>query len=146
MLLLVEISVVVASLAVVVIAVAAVRAMRCVEKSADQVSGLIPDLRQWISQANELTREARETVASAREVIVPIRRVVDRFEPLGERAAGLSAAVLEGVEVPLQTAVAVAGVMRSVTAYFLKRWSHRITHGRSATLGGHDSEQRPTDG
>ena len=69
-----------------------------------------------------------------------IRRVVDRFEALGERTADLSAAVLGEVEPPLRTAVAVARGMRSVTAYFLERLSHRFTHGRSATNGGSDSE------
>src|SRR5947208_1229429 len=117
-----------------------------VERAADQVSSLTPDVRHGIGQANALTREARESVASARNVIAPIRRVVDRFETLGERTAGLSAAVLEGVEGPIQTAVAAAGLMRSVTAYFLKRWSHRLTNGRSATHGGFRNEQGPTDG
>ncbi len=130
MLVLVEISAVVASLAVVVIAVAAVRAMNCIAKATEQ--------------ANEFTREARETLASVRGVVAPIRRVVDRFEPLGERAADLSASVLESVEAPIQTAVAASDVMRSVAGYFLERLSRRFTHGRAATHGGSDNEQGAT--
>jgi hypothetical protein len=116
MLPLVQICVVVATLAAVAIAVATVRAMVCVERATNQFT------KPW------------------RRVVAPIRRVVERFEPLGEGAADLSAAVLGEVEPPLRTAVAVARGVRSGTAYFLERLSHRFTHGRSATNGGSDSE------
>lgn len=140
MLPLVQICIVVATLAVVSIAVAAWRAMVCVEKATSQVSRLIGEIEQWLVQANELTREAREAVVSAGEVIAPIRRVAERLETLGERAARLSSVVLEEVEPPLDTAVAVARGVRSGTAYFLKRLSHRFAHSRFATNGGSDHE------
>lgn len=140
MLLLVEICVVVASLSVVAFAVTAVRTMHRVEKATDQASKLTVEIRQWIGQAGELTHEARETLGSVRGVLAPIGRVVDRFETLSERTADLSAAVLAEVEPPLRTAVAVARGMKSVTAYFLERLSHRFTHGRSATNGGSNNE------
>jgi len=139
-LLLVEICVVVASLAVVAIAVATVRTMYRVEKAMDQASRLTAEIQQWVSQVGELTHEARETLGSVRGVIEPIRRVVDRFETLSEQTADLSAAVLAEVEPPLRTAVAVARGVKSVTAYFLERLSHRFTHGRSAANGGSNSE------
>ena len=137
--LLLEICAVVASLAVVAIAVAAVRAMRCIEKATEQLSELAGDIRKWMDQASEFTREARETVASVREMIVPIRRVAERFGALGERTADLSAAVLEEVEPLLRTAAAVARGVKAGTA-LLEQLSHRFTHGRSATPGGSDSE------
>jgi uncharacterized protein YoxC len=140
LLLLVEIAAAVASLAVVVIAVATVRTMFCIEKATNQISQLTKEIQQGVGQVNEFTREVRETLASARGVIAPIRRVVDRFETLGQRTADLSATVLEEVEPPLRTAVTVARGMRSVTAYLLERLSHRFTRGRSATNGGYDSE------
>ena len=133
--LLVEICIVVATLAVVAMAVAAVRAMRRVEKMTDQVANLTGEIHLWVGQAGELTREARETVAAAREVIAPIRRVADRFGILGERLAGLSGAVLEEVEGPVHAAMAVVRGVRSVTAAFLDRWSHRPGGGRAGTNG-----------
>jgi hypothetical protein len=136
MLPLVQICIVVATLAVVAIAVATVRTMIRVEKAADRHTQLTGEIQQWIVQANECTREAREAVASVRGVIAPIRRVADRFETLGGRAADLSAEVLGEVESPLRTAVAVARGVRSGTAYLLERLSHRFSHGRSATNGG----------
>jgi uncharacterized protein YoxC len=141
MLTLVQICVVVATLAAVAIAVATIRAMVRVDRAMDQFTQLTGKMQLWIVQANELTREARETVASVRGTIAPVRRVVERFETLGERAAGLSAAVLGEVESPLHTSVAVARGVKTGAVHLLKRWSHRFTHGRSATTnGGSDSE------
>lgn len=137
---LVQICVVVASLAAIAIAVAAVRVMYRVEIAAHEFSKMTGEIHQWIGQVNELTREARETVTSFRGVIAPIRRVADRFEALGDRAADLSSDLLGEVEAPIHTAVAVARGVKSVTAFFLERLSHRFTHGRSATNGGSDSE------
>jgi uncharacterized protein YoxC len=140
MLPLIQICIVVATLAVVAIAVAMVRALRRVERASDRVSRLTHEIRQWTGQANELTREARETLASCRGVIAPIRRVAERFEALGVQTADLSAAVLEEVESPLRTAVAVARGVRSGTAHLLQRLSHRFMNGRAATNGGSGNE------
>ena len=140
MLLLVEICAVVASLALVVFAIATVRAMYCVEKAMGQLSKLTGEIQQWIGQANEFTCEAREAVASVRGVVAPLRRVAERFETLGGRTADLSAVLLGEIEPSLRSAVAVARGVRTGTAFLLERLSHRITHGRSATNGGSDSE------
>jgi len=131
---------VVVSLAVVAIAVAAIRTMSHVNKALDQVSKLTGEIQVWVGQIDTLTREARETVYSVRDVIAPIRRVVDRFEALGERTAGFSAAVLDEVEAPIRTAVAVIRGVRSMTAHFKERLSHRFTQGRAATNGGSEDE------
>jgi hypothetical protein len=140
MLPLVQICIVVATLGVVAIAAAALRVMYRVDKASRHVSRLSGEIREWIVQANELTRDARETVASVREAIAPLRRVAQRFETLGERTADLSATVLEEVESPLRTAIAVVRGVRSGTAYLMERLSNRFTHGRSATNGGSESE------
>ncbi len=140
MLTLFEVCAVVASLAVVAIAVAAVRTMSLVDKATDQIAKLTGEIQLWVGQADALTREARETVHSVRAVIAPIRRVVDRFEVIGDRTASLSAALLGEVEAPIHTAVAVARGVRSITAHFLERLSHRFTQGRAATNGGSEGE------
>jgi hypothetical protein len=140
MLPLVQVCISLATLAVILIAVAAVRAMFCVERATHRLTLLSAEIHQWIGQANQFMGEARETMASARGAITPIRRVVERFESIGERTANLSAAVLGEIETPIHTAVAVARGVKSVTAFLLERWSNRITHGRSATNGGSGNE------
>jgi uncharacterized protein YoxC len=141
MLTLFEVCAVVASLAVVAIAVAAVRMMSRVDKATNQISKLTGEIQLWVGQGNALTREAREIVHSVRGVIAPIRRVVDRFEAIGDRTASLSAALLGEVEAPIHTAVAVARGVRSVTAHFMERLSHRFTQGRPATNGGSEGKR-----
>jgi uncharacterized protein YoxC len=126
LLLFVEIAVVIACLAVVATGVAAIATLASIRKATAQVSAL--------------TAEARETLASAREVIPPVRRVVDRFEALAGRTADLSTSVLEDLAPPILTAVAAVRGVRSFTAYFMKRLSHRFTHGRSAANGESDDE------
>jgi hypothetical protein len=140
LLLLVEICAVVASLAMVAIAVAAIRAMYCVEKATHQVVKVAGEIQDLIGEASELTREARETLVSVRGAIAPISRIVDGFGILGERAVGLSSAVLGEIEAPIHTAVAVARGIKSVTAYFMERLTKRFTPGRSATNGESDNE------
>jgi hypothetical protein len=103
----------VACLAVVAIAVATVRAMHRLEKATAEVSILV-------GEAGELTRDARATLSSIRGAIDPIGRV------LGE------------AEAPLNTAVAVARTVKSITGYLMQRFSHKLTRGSSAKNGEHD--------
>jgi hypothetical protein len=136
----VEISIVVVSLAVVAIAVATVKAMLGIARATDQVSRLTVDAQQWIGEARECTRETRDAVAALGGAIGPIRDVATRFGRLGERTAGLSAAILDEVEAPIRTAVAVARGVRSVATHLMDRWSERFANGRDATNGGLDNE------
>jgi uncharacterized protein YoxC len=137
--LLLEICAVVATLAVVTIAVATVRAMLCAERITEDLSKLTGEVREWIGEVNGLTRETRETVASVRDLVVPIRRVAERFGTLGERTADLSIALLEEVGPLLRTVVAVVSGARAGTA-LLRRLFHQFTRGRSAANGGSDNE------
>jgi hypothetical protein len=138
--LLVEMSAVVATLAVVAIAVATVRAMIRIDRATAQFARLTGEVQQWLVQANALTVETRAAVASAREAIAPLGRVADRFEILGGRTADLSAAVLAEVEPPLRAAIGMARGMTSVAAYFMERWTHRLTHSDSTINGGSNNE------
>ena len=134
--LLVEICAVVATLAMVAVAVAAIRAMNSVTHARVQFTRLTDEVHQWMVQVNALTLEARETMVSLRDVVAPIRRVADRFEALGERTASLSAAVLGEIEPPVHNAVLLARAVRSGATFLLERLSHRFAYGRSATNGG----------
>jgi hypothetical protein len=140
MLPLVQICIVVVTLAVVAIAVATVRAMLRAERATARFARLTCEVRRWVVEASELTRETRDTVVLARGVIAPVSRIAERFETLGVRTADLSVSLLEEVETPLLTAAAVARGLGSVTAHLLQRLSHRFTDGRSATNGRSDHE------
>jgi hypothetical protein len=136
----IEMSAMVAALALVAMAAATVRAMIRIDRAAAQFDRLTVDVQQWVVQANALTVEARAAVASAREAIAPIGRVVNRFEVVGERTADLSAAVLAELAPPLRAAIGITRGMKAVSAYFLERWIHRFTHSRSTINGGSNNE------
>ena len=116
----VEVCAAAACLAIVAVAVATIRALRRLEKATDEVSSLVAEIRPWIGEAGELTRDARATLSSIRGAIDPIGRV------LGE------------VEAPLNTAVAVARTVKSITGFLLQRFSHKFTRGPTAKNGEHD--------
>ena len=138
--LLLEICFVIVTIAVVAIAIATVRALQRVGKTTEKVNELSEEVRGWIAQLKQVTSGAEELVASAKEVVPPVRRVVDRFEAIGVRTAQLSDAILEEVERPVMTAVAVARGVRTGTAYFFERITHRFHRGRAATNGGYADE------
>ena len=133
---LVQICIVVVTLAIVAIAVATLRAMARAERATARFAQLTGEIRRWVVQANELTRETREVVVSVRGVIAPVGRVVERFEALGLRTADLSTSLLQEVETPLRVAAAVARGVSAVTTQFMAGLSQRFTEGPSATNGG----------
>jgi hypothetical protein len=137
---LVEIGAAVASLAMVVIAVVAVRAMVALERGIERFNTLADEVRQWVGHATALTSDAREAVTSVRGVIAPIRRASDRFEALSDRTMRLSTAVLNDVEPPLRAAAAVARAVGAFAACLRGRLTHRLMNGRIATPGGTDDE------
>jgi hypothetical protein len=134
--LLVQIGVVVATVAAAVVAVAAIRAMVCVERAARELSTLSVQVREWVVQADAFTREARDAVSSVRAAAVPLGRVARRLEVLGGRSADLSAAVLGEVEPPVRLALDVARSVRLGIACLMERLTHRFDQGRTATRKG----------
>ena len=138
--LLLEICFVIVTIAVVTIAIATVRALSRLGKTTEQINSLSLEVREWVGQLKHVTSGAEDLVVSARELVTPMRRVVGRFEAIGDRTAQLSDALLEEVERPLRTAVAVARGVRTGTAYFVERITNRFHRGRAATNGGYGDE------
>ena len=94
------------------------------------------ELQLWLVQVRQVTGETREVVSSLRGVVQPVQGVVDRFAQLGERTVRMSASLLEEVEGPVRTAVAISRGVRAGASQFLGRLSSRFRHGRPATDGG----------
>jgi uncharacterized protein YoxC len=125
---------------VLAIAIAIVRAVSRLGKTTEQIDALALEVREWVRQVKHVTSGAEDLVTSVREIVPPIRRVVGRFEAIGDRTAQLSDALLEEVERPVRTAVAVARGVRTGTAHFLERITNRFHRGRAATNGGYGDE------
>ena len=138
---LVSICLVAVTLSVVAIAVALIRALMRVERVTEQVGRLASELQEWTIGARQLTRETHEAMESLRGLVVPVRRVVDRFEALADRTAGLSEAVLGEVESPIRLVVAAARAVKSVTTTFMQHVFPRFSPGRSAAQEGFRHER-----
>jgi uncharacterized protein YoxC len=139
--LMLQVWIVIVTLGLLAIAMLALRAMtRMLGKAAQEVSQLSLTVRESAEQIDLVAREARELAAEVRECVVPVRRVVDRFEVIGQRAADVSSAILEEVEEPVYTAIAMARGARSGATRLLQRVMHRFTTSRSSNNGDQDHE------
>jgi uncharacterized protein YoxC len=126
---LVQVCAVIVTISMLVLAVAVVR-------MAGRVSKVTDETRLWLEEMRQVAGEAKQVVASAREMLKPVQRVIDRFERLGTRTAAVSAAILEEVEAPVRTAVALVRGVKRGTALFVERLGNRFKPGRAATDGG----------
>ena len=140
MLLLVEICAALAGLAVVAIAVAAFRALRCIEKATAEMLALAAEGRQWITEAREVTREARVAVTSVHAAVAPLGRIAERLEAVGGRAAALSSAAIDAVGPLFRTVLTLTRGVRLGSDFLVKQFDHRFTNGRHATHGGSEHD------
>ncbi len=137
---LVSICLVVVTLSVAAIALAVVRALMRVERVADQLTRLAAELQEWTVGARRLTQETHEVIESVRGLVVPVRRVVDRFEVLAHRTAGLSEVVLGELEPPIRVVVAATRAVKSVSTHFIEHVLSRFSPGRTAAQEGFPHE------
>jgi uncharacterized protein YoxC len=93
-----------------------------------------------MAQAERVAHETQKLLALVRELVSPAQRVVKRFERLGERTADLSTAVLDEIEEPILTAVAIARGVRSGTSRLLDLLTRRFTPTFSSNNGDQDHE------
>ena len=123
---LVQVCVVIVTAALAAIAIMTIRAMSRFEKAAEKISETADAVQRSVAEIGNVTREAHEIVNSLGEVAPRVRGVVSRFEALGERTATLSTAVLEEVEAPVRTAVALSRAVRAGTSELLHRLTSRF--------------------
>lgn len=85
-----------------------------------------------------INEEAVKVVRQMHDVIPPIRRAAESLEAVGERTARLSHAVLEEVEAPVRTAVAVLRGVRAGTDRLFQTFTRRSAPPKTHYNGGHD--------
>jgi archaellum component FlaC len=118
------------------VAIVVVRAMVRFEKAADDFSKTSEAVQRAMAQVQDITGEVHELVSSLADVAPHLQRIATRFEDLGERTARLSDAVLDEVEAPIKSAVAVAKGVRFGTKVLFDRLTRRFAHHPSQTNGG----------
>jgi len=132
----VQICAVIVTMALVAVAIATLRAMTSFEKAAAEMSRTATMARHSITQIQEITREFRGITGSLGSHLPRIRSIASRFETVGERTSNLSKTVLEEVEAPVRSAVAVVSGLRAGTARFFRAASRRPPQHQTPTNGG----------
>jgi uncharacterized protein YoxC len=127
------------TLSLVAIAVVTVRAMARFERAAEELAKTAEAVRSSVERAEVVTREAEGLAAALRAVVPHVRRTAERFEAIGERTARLSAVVLDEVETPIRTALAMATGVRSGARALIRAWARRSSTPDTRINGGIDS-------
>lgn len=135
---LVQLCIVVATLSMVAIAIAAIRAMMRFEAATHEFTRTAETVRDSVEHAEAVTRQVQDLVASMHSAMAPMRRTAARIEEVAERAMRASHAVLDEVESPLRTTLAVLAGLRTGTRSLIEALSRRANHMQSN--GGHGHE------
>lgn len=136
---LIQACIVVVTLSAVAIAIVVIRAaMRLDQLSRDMMRATEQTaiaMQQSMADVQSVTRRIDAMVSALGQTVPAIHQVVHEFEHVGERASRLSNTVLEEIEAPIRTAVAVARGVR-VGATSLMQALARHTHSTSNLNGG----------
>jgi len=95
-------------------------------------------VRDSVEQAEALTRQVEDLVASIQSAIAPVRHAAARVDELAERAMRASHAVLDEVEPPLRSTLAVLAGLRTGTRSLIRAMSRRANHMQSNGGNDHD--------
>jgi uncharacterized protein YoxC len=123
---------VVATAALVSIAVVVIRALSRFNRVTLELEQSAHVFRDCAAQAKSAGHEVQEFVASLREVVPPVRRAAEAFGQVGERAADLGSAVLDEVERPVRRTMDLFRGVQAGANYFLNRLAH---NGRAKNGG-----------
>lgn len=122
---------VVVTVAIAALAIATVRAMNRFENTAEEIQKTAEMLRGTIAQSEAVIREVHELADSFGSVVPPLRRAADGIEQLSNRAVGISHTVLNEVETPVRTTLALINGFRTGTQSLVSALRRRVQHTHS---------------
>ncbi len=122
---------VVVTVALVALAIATVRAMNRFENTAEEIQKTAEMLRGTIAQSEAVIREVHELADSFGSVVPPLRRAADGIEQLSNRAVRISSSVLNEVEAPVRTTIALINGFRTGTRSLVSALTRRAQHTHS---------------
>ena len=134
---LVQICIVIATLALVFMTVASFVVLLRLNVVAQQLTNA---LHAWILQADELARESRGLLNEIRGLIPPTREAWTRLSRLGARIEGLSNVVLDELEGPVLTTVALLRSLQTGTSRFVELLMGRVMRDRTPRNGANQDE------
>jgi uncharacterized protein YoxC len=133
---LVQVSIVLLSLALIALCVVTIRALSRIEKAVDRIGATAEQLGAAITEARGVAHEAHEVLEVVGDAAARIQRVTTRFEGLSERAMSVSRTVIEEVAAPVGMAAAVVRGVRSGLGII----ASRLTHARQEPKSNHGGQ------
>ena len=115
-----QVCIVIVTLALVVMAFAAWRAVKDFEKLSKKVA-------LGIDEARRTNSEALQVIATLEEVAQGLKRGSAQFASIGHRAANISSMILDEIEPPARGAVAIARGVKAGAAVLLGRRARQLS-------------------
>ena len=115
-----QVCVVIVTLAFVVLAFLAWRAVKDFERISKKVTLGIDEMRRTAS-------EAQQVIATLQDVASGLKRGTEQFESIGHRAAGISSMVLDEIEPPARGAVALVRGVKAGAAVLLGKRARQLS-------------------
>ncbi|HET9326554.1 MAG TPA: hypothetical protein VFQ05_07275 [Candidatus Eisenbacteria bacterium] len=129
----VQVAVVLLTVALVALCVFTIRALSRIEKAVDRIGTTAEQLGEAITEARGIAHEAHEVMEIMGDAASRIQRVTTRFEGLSERAIAVSRTVIDEVAAPVGMAAAVVRGVRSGLGLIASRLTHaqkpKTNHG-----------------
>jgi len=136
---LVQICIVLSTLALVVMAAATVLAGIAIRKSVECLDRTAAQIEDVVAEAKHVGGKVREISGTLQQAAESVRSAAKGFERVGGRAAAISGLVLDEVERPVRRMNAVMHGVRTGAGVLLDRWTHRLQRANS-NGGNHDDE------
>lgn len=120
---------VIATAALVSLAVVTIRAMIRFEKTAEQIEKTAVLFSESMIEFKTATNEMHEMIASLDQAVDPLRRAATELGSVGSRAAALSTTVLEELIVPVRAAIGLIRGFRAGAGFLADRFADRRRGG-----------------
>jgi uncharacterized protein YoxC len=116
-------------IAVLAMSVAVIRALGHFSRTLDGLTAPDGTLSKLVEDLTRTSAEVRELVAKLERIAESLEEPASQFASLGSRAASVSSAVLDEVERPLLTAVALVRGVRAGAGVLVDRWAKGQANG-----------------
>ena len=122
--LIVQMCIVIVTIAVVAMAFVAIRIMLQFKATAKRLEASYSYLQEILEESRETSRKVRELMTTLEQIALTVRGGATRVAQVVNRATVLGAIVLEEVEEPVFKAVVVMRALRAGIGSLARRWTH----------------------
>ncbi len=121
----VQVCVVIATIAIVIVTIMVVRLMRRLEVLSAAATQSLARVDAFLEQSQKASIRIEGMLGSLEHMTGSVRGAVDSLEVVVQRAAGLASSILDEAERPVQNVVAVIRAVQAGAAFLVQQWTSR---------------------